>query len=526
MFDSADTLESTDVQEATSPSTHADSVFKRIPVEAIEPDMDQPRSMLLTPAHLENPQELTGGFKIEYEELKALADTIASGGQSNPIEVFSIDDGRYQLITGERRWLAAHLNMDTDIDARIYPCRPKNLRLKQLVENLARKDLSTADTARALETVVAEAAEEGHKVGGPAELGRLVGLRKTSAFRWYNILTGPGDVLRAVKDGHIHSPNVAANIAGIKDRDKRAGVIQVAKDGKSRQAIDKAIDIATGKAPPPTAATPTVDGAEVKAFSVYPKSDDRPDPLAGAVIKRPNLDADGRPLRSAFTSDVVGAAGTGDGEKRQAKPAKQLTGGFASDFEKKRGGVVIDQDTGDVDEGETAKRVAAEESANNRGRAAMEKMQSLASGGVQPSDMAGAPESASLTGQAPRKGGDTDTDPAGLAGDPADMASTAQPATPAGDMGAADTKSETEERGGAATGADTIRIPALNQIQDSTMHDMLEALSGALVDALGPAEDVDELPRVEAVSIGDPGAVHAYLQEAMDVFFASWHGQE
>ena len=483
-------------------------VLRQIPLDQIEPDLDQPRNMLLSPGHLDDVDELKGPMRWEYEEAEAMADAMRLTGQTNPIEVWEADEGTYILVNGERRWLSAHLIPWATIEAKVYDKRPEYLRLRQLVDNLARKDLSTAEKANSMVEVLAEAKDNDNSITGPAELGRLVGLRKTAAFRWFTILKGPGDVLEAVRHGKINSPNVAADLAGVTDSEARGAIIKLAGDGKPRSELDKAIRAALGKPEPEPsttgpATTPIIDGAEVKTFSIYRETNDRPDPLEGAVVMRPSLDASGRPLRSAFTSDVVGSAGTGDAEKRVAKPAKQLQGSYAGEFEKKRGAVVADPESGEIDELETAKRAAAEESSTNRGRAAMEKMASLASGGVKPLEMAGDPESASLAGC-----NVADNDECSV--------------TSAGD-GSADTQIDGADA--AAVTDWSVRLPSKERLRGTQVREMLGALTDKLDSSLGPYAATDaeiEDPESAGVDMEDPAAVREYMQRTLDQFFDSW----
>ena len=63
----------------------------RIPVSKIDPNPFQPRQ------------------SFDAESLQELADSIKALGLIQPITVRRTDDGRYQIISGERRWRACRI---------------------------------------------------------------------------------------------------------------------------------------------------------------------------------------------------------------------------------------------------------------------------------------------------------------------------------------------------------------------------------------------------------------------------------
>jgi len=85
--------------------------------------------------------------KVE-EGLEDLADNIKKLGLINPITVFQKDDGNYELITGQRRFLAIKDILGWKmIPARILPFEPGETAAKalSLSENLFRADLAVKD---------------------------------------------------------------------------------------------------------------------------------------------------------------------------------------------------------------------------------------------------------------------------------------------------------------------------------------------------------------------------------------------
>lgn len=99
----------------------------------------------------EPPAPLRGS--INPERLAELAASLSAQGQLQPILVKPAD-GRYTIIAGHRRFLAASsLGWDA-IEAKILPAGVKDEQILSLVENLHREDLSPVEEARVVHDLV------------------------------------------------------------------------------------------------------------------------------------------------------------------------------------------------------------------------------------------------------------------------------------------------------------------------------------------------------------------------------------
>ena len=142
---------------AKRPTDKPQSAYQFLPLDAIEPDPDQPRRISGMP---------DGDDPHGLEEL---AGSILAHGVIQPITVRSLGGGRYRIVTGERRWRAAKIALQSG-----EPCQRKGYDLAripavlvtpesehdrlemQMLENLAREDMSPLDTARALQKLLDE----------------------------------------------------------------------------------------------------------------------------------------------------------------------------------------------------------------------------------------------------------------------------------------------------------------------------------------------------------------------------------
>lgn len=146
-----------------------------IPLDRIEPDPDQPRKMSAD----------------ADEDLKLLASSILQHGVLQPIAVKAMPDGNYQIVAGERRWRAARMALQAAASQAGTTCQRKGYDLKripvfirnpesaadklemQMVENLARADMSDTDIGTALHKLLRATAIS------KAELARRLGRSDT-----------------------------------------------------------------------------------------------------------------------------------------------------------------------------------------------------------------------------------------------------------------------------------------------------------------------------------------------------------
>jgi ParB family chromosome partitioning protein len=87
--------------------------------------------------------------RFDEEQLDELAQSIAASGVVQPIVVRPLSGGRYQLITGERRWLASRKAGKPTIPAIVRQANDEQTLEMTIVENLQRADLNPMEQARA-----------------------------------------------------------------------------------------------------------------------------------------------------------------------------------------------------------------------------------------------------------------------------------------------------------------------------------------------------------------------------------------
>jgi ParB family chromosome partitioning protein len=129
-----------------------------------------------------NPYQTRG--RIQEQALEELTASIRASGVVQPIVVRAVADGRYQLVAGQRRWLASQRAGKTSIPAVVRQVSNEQALEMTIIENLQREDLNPMEQARAFERLGREfaltqeqmAAKTGKERSGIANFLRLLKL--------------------------------------------------------------------------------------------------------------------------------------------------------------------------------------------------------------------------------------------------------------------------------------------------------------------------------------------------------------
>ncbi|MDN3524995.1 ParB/RepB/Spo0J family partition protein [Halomonas sabkhae] len=124
---------------------------------------DQPQRLAETEERLERlplGQLSRGRYQprrdIQSEALEELADSIRAQGVMQPIVVRPLDDERYEIVAGERRWRAAQLAELDVIPAVIREVSDEGALALALIENIQRESLNPVEEAMAMKRLLDE----------------------------------------------------------------------------------------------------------------------------------------------------------------------------------------------------------------------------------------------------------------------------------------------------------------------------------------------------------------------------------
>lgn len=143
--------------------------------------------------------------------IHSLATSIEANGVIQPIAVRTRAAGGYEIIAGERRWLAARQAGLTRIPAVLHDVDERETLVLALVENLVREDLSPLETARAYAALQDEFAMS------ISDIARSVGRSRPAVSNTLRLLELPDDVLELLEAGTITEGHGRA-LLGCSDR--------------------------------------------------------------------------------------------------------------------------------------------------------------------------------------------------------------------------------------------------------------------------------------------------------------------
>jgi ParB family transcriptional regulator, chromosome partitioning protein len=156
-----------------------DPDFREVPVAMIKPNPNQPRR------------------SFDPDSISALAESIADAGVIQPLILRPLNDGRYELIAGERRWRAAR-QAEVEVVPALIRDEDEATRLQTaLIENVAREDLNPVDQARACAALVED-------LGSTKEgLGKRLGRSRVAISNLIRLLDLPDPVLELLEAGEL-----------------------------------------------------------------------------------------------------------------------------------------------------------------------------------------------------------------------------------------------------------------------------------------------------------------------------------
>ena len=165
------------------------STINEIDVNLIERNPNQPR------------------HEFEEEALQELADSISEIGIIQPITLRELDNGRYQIIAGERRWRASQIAGLSTIPAYIRTASDENVMEMALVENIQRQDLNSIEIALAYQHLIDAYGLTQEK------LSERVGKKRATVANYLRLLKLPAPVQVAIQNHQIDTGHARALLA-------------------------------------------------------------------------------------------------------------------------------------------------------------------------------------------------------------------------------------------------------------------------------------------------------------------------
>ncbi|MGH8428037.1 MAG: ParB/RepB/Spo0J family partition protein [Gammaproteobacteria bacterium] len=177
-----------DVDTAGEVAHHGDRLLN-LPIEQLERGRFQPRK------------------DLNAEALAGLADSIRAQGIVQPLIVRPLDNERYEIVAGERRWRAAQLAGLAEVPAVVREIADRTAVAVALIENIQREDLNPLEEAEALARLTEEF-ELTH-----AEAAEAVGRSRVAVTNLLRLLELVPEAKRLLREGKLAMGHARALLA-------------------------------------------------------------------------------------------------------------------------------------------------------------------------------------------------------------------------------------------------------------------------------------------------------------------------
>lgn len=182
------TFESTRNSDVQTPRHAISELVQEVNIELIDPNPFQPRT------------------NFDDESLSELAESISKLGIIQPITVRLLD-GRYQLISGERRFRAAKLAGLKTLPAFIRTADDQGMLEMSLVENIQREDLNAIEVAISYQRLIDECSLT------QDALSERVGKKRATISNYLRLLKLPAEIQLGIINSIISMGHARALIS-------------------------------------------------------------------------------------------------------------------------------------------------------------------------------------------------------------------------------------------------------------------------------------------------------------------------
>ena len=219
------------VPRAADPDLQADS--SQVHVELIERNPFQPRK------------------DFEPGSLSELVDSIRQHGVLQPLLVRAVGS-HYQLIAGERRWLAAQQAGLINVPCRVLELDDQRVCEAALEENLKRQDLNVLEKAQAFQDYL-------QRFGSTVEeLAKHLSMNRSTVSNYLRLLDLPDAVKASLRADRITNGHARA-ILSLPEADQIALCQRIESESLSVRATENAVREMLGRVTPESVASPPVE---------------------------------------------------------------------------------------------------------------------------------------------------------------------------------------------------------------------------------------------------------------------------
>ena len=203
-------------QEDAAPLPADIKDLTEVDIDLIRPNPNQPRK------------------HFDEDALNELADSIKKHGLIMPIVVNEMQDGKYMIIAGERRYRASRIAGKTKIPVVVREYDDRQIKEISLIENLQREDLNPIEAANAMKQLM----DEYHLT--QEELAERIGKSRPAVTNTLRLLSLSPEVISLVSAGKLSAGHARALITLPEDVQYKLAEDAI-KDGLSVRDIERSV---------------------------------------------------------------------------------------------------------------------------------------------------------------------------------------------------------------------------------------------------------------------------------------------
>ena len=197
--------------------TDGSSAISEINIDLISPNPDQPRRT------------------FDEDALAELAISIRELGIIQPLSLRSTDDGRYQIIAGERRWRAARRAGLTSVPAYVRTASDSEVTEMALIENIQREDLNAIEVALGFRKLL-------DTYGLTQErLSERLGKKRATIANHLRLLKLPAEIQLGLRDRKLDMGHARALLAVTNPKQQLRLYNLILKDGLSVRRVEEIV---------------------------------------------------------------------------------------------------------------------------------------------------------------------------------------------------------------------------------------------------------------------------------------------
>jgi ParB family chromosome partitioning protein len=172
---------------------------------------------------------------FDQESLEELAASIREIGLIQPLTVRKIDENKYQIIAGERRYRAALMAGLTKIAAYVREAEDDGMLEMALVENIQREDLDAIEIAFSYNRLIEECKLT------QENLSARVGKKRSTISNYLRLLKLPAVIQKSIREREISMGHARA-LVNVADHDKMIAIFeQILKNELSVRKVEELV---------------------------------------------------------------------------------------------------------------------------------------------------------------------------------------------------------------------------------------------------------------------------------------------